>query len=226
MPSRSKLIAVAVLFISLAAFSTLHLAAQPPRLRTLAATGTPEEIQTAIKDGANVNENDGAGVTALMAAAGSNQDASVIPVLLRLGADINARSRSGETAMIYAAEYNQSPETIAVLLKSGASIDDTDLMGRTVLIHAARCNPNPDIIPALLKAGASLNRYDTNGMTPLMYAAWENPNPSAVVAVLLKAGADGRIRSFEGMTAFDYAMENPVIQRDAQVMSALQAAAK
>jgi ankyrin repeat protein len=47
-----------------------------------------------------------------------------------------------------------------------------------------------------------------NGSTPkLMYAAGNNQNPE-VITTLLKAGADGKAKSTDGKTAFDYAQAN------------------
>jgi ankyrin repeat protein len=40
-----------------------------------------------------------------------------------------------------------------------------------------------------------------------MYAAWENPN-AAVLVALLDAGADAKVKSNSGKTAFDYALDN------------------
>ena len=52
-----------------------------------------------------------------------------------------------------------------------------------------------------------MNDLDNDGMTPLMWAAKHNQNP-AVITVLLQAGANGKLTSAEGKTAFAYADEN------------------
>ncbi|MGO9307554.1 MAG: hypothetical protein ACLQDL_00855, partial [Spirochaetia bacterium] len=48
---------------------------------------------------------------------------------------------------------------------------------------------------------------DASGRTALMWAAVANPNPEVILA-LLKSGANPKIRSNEGKTAFDYARYN------------------
>jgi ankyrin repeat protein len=76
--------------------------AQEAHLRTLASTGSVQEVREALRYSSEVNKRDTSGVSTLMLA-GSNHDASVIAVLISGGADINARSKSGETALFYAA---------------------------------------------------------------------------------------------------------------------------
>lgn len=69
----------------------------------LCRSGTPREIETAIKDGANVNAGDEYGETALMSAAGSNRNPEVISVLLQNGADASIKDNEGKSAADYAA---------------------------------------------------------------------------------------------------------------------------
>ena len=49
-------------------------------------------------------------------------------------------------------------------------------------------------------------------MTPLMWAAKHNKNPETITALLAKTGANGRLTSSEGKTAFAYATENDEIK--------------
>ena len=60
----------------------------------------------------------------------------------------------------------------------------------------------------LIKHGSQINKKDNNGLTALMYAAANAKNPK-IIEVLLKNGADARIRSREKKTALDYAKSNP-----------------
>ena len=53
--------------------------------------------------------------------------------------------------------------------------------------------------------------YDEDGLTPLMHAARFNENPE-VIMVILNAGADGKVKSGDGRTAFDYAGDNPTLK--------------
>lgn len=149
--------------------------AQEMHLRTLAATGTIQEIREAVRDSCEVNKCDASGVSTLMLAAGSNHDVGVISVLLSAGADINSRSKSGETALFYAAQFNPNPEMIAALLTAGAGLEDRDALGRTPLMAGALRNANPAVITALLKAGANAKAKSSDGKSVVNYAQ-ENPS--------------------------------------------------
>jgi len=131
---------------------------------------------------------------------------------IKAGASLNERDNLGMTPLMWAAANNTNPEVITALLKAGARLDDRDKLGQTPLTVAAMNNANPEVITALLKAGARLDDRDNIvGMTPLMWAATNNANPE-VVMILLKAGANGKTKSLEGKTAFDYAKDNPNIK--------------
>src|SRR5271157_1930393 len=88
----------------------------------LVKTGTPQQIQVAIKQGVDLNAQDGLGVTALMFAARHNQDPEVITTLLEAGADLKAQSKAGVTALMFAAQFN-STNVITTLLKAGADFN-------------------------------------------------------------------------------------------------------
>src|ERR1700690_2110199 len=97
-------------------FLASPLVAQDLHLRVLAATGTAEEVKKALQKGADFNDHDWAGMTALMAAAGSNHDTDVVLVLLQFGAVVDTCDINGETALMYAAEHNADPAVITALL--------------------------------------------------------------------------------------------------------------
>jgi ankyrin repeat protein len=142
----------AILVTVWGAFIMIPSFAQEAHLRTLAATGTVQEIREALRDTSEVSKR-GA------------------------GADINARSRSGETALFYAAQYNPNPEMIITLLAAGAAQEDCDALGRTALMAAAWGTSNPAVITTFLKAGADAKAKSSAGRTALDYAR-ENPNLS------------------------------------------------
>ena len=136
----------------------------------LVKTGTLEEVNNAIKAGANVNARDEDGKTPLMYAARDNQNPDVIKVLLEAGADVNASDEFGGTPLMYAARDNQNPDVIKVLLKAGADVNARDKYGKTPLMHAAAWNENPEIIKILIEAGADGKAKDNEGKTAFDYA--------------------------------------------------------
>jgi ankyrin repeat protein len=112
-----------LLVVLLSSLLASPLLAQENRMHVLAATGTAQEIQTALQNGANFNDCDWAGVTALMAAAGNNRNQDVIPILIKFGAAVDARDRNGETALMFASARNGDPSVITALLQGGADIE-------------------------------------------------------------------------------------------------------
>lgn len=130
------------------------------------------------------------------------------------GAKLDAREAdTGMTSLMVAAKYNRYPAVIVVMIRAGARLDDRDSIdAATPLMLAAGWNPNPEVVLALIAAGAGLEDRDKfNNKTPLMFAAMYGANP-AVVFALLNAGADGRLKSFKGLTAWDYADRNAALK--------------
>ncbi|MBQ7217826.1 MAG: S1 RNA-binding domain-containing protein [Synergistaceae bacterium] len=68
----------------------------------LCTTGTLQKIQTAVKNGANVNAVNSKGRTALMMAVMQNTHPEVIELLIDSGADVNAKTNKGVNALGYA----------------------------------------------------------------------------------------------------------------------------
>ena len=138
----------------------------------LVTTGTPQEVQAVITNGADVNAQDDSGMTPLMYAAEYNPNPDVLTVLLKAGADVNVADNYGLTPLMWDAEYNQNPETITTLLKAGADLKAQDKGGFTALMIAASRSLNPEIIITLLKAGADAKAKNGKGYTALDYAKY------------------------------------------------------
>ncbi|HUJ74980.1 MAG TPA: hypothetical protein VL359_08985, partial [bacterium] len=82
MTSNRRGAAGVAIFLILFLYGLTGLAAQE-RLRILAATGTADQIVRALQAGADFNDHDWNGVTALMAAAAFNRDPRVVALLAR-----------------------------------------------------------------------------------------------------------------------------------------------
>jgi ankyrin repeat protein len=180
----------------------------------LLKSGTPREVEAAIRSGADVNSRYyGTGVTALTVAARDNNDPEVIKLLINAGADIHASDEDGETPLIGAATYNKNPEITAFLIQAGANIHARADFGETVLIHATQ-DIDPEVLNVLIQAGADVNAKSDNGLTALMQAAHKNDNPE-VFKILIKAGAD--VNANYGATALMLA----AIENDAEISNVL-----
>jgi ankyrin repeat protein len=67
----------------------------------LVKAGTPQHIQAAIDNGANVKARDKNGGTVLMFAADYNLNPEAISTLLKAGADAKVKDSAGKTALAY-----------------------------------------------------------------------------------------------------------------------------
>ncbi|MDR2779992.1 MAG: ankyrin repeat domain-containing protein, partial [Synergistaceae bacterium] len=166
----------------------------------LCATGTAEEIASALKYGADANARDADGSPALLCAARYNNDPDAAAVLIEGGADVNAADANGETPLMYAVARFSNAELVQLLLDEGAKVEVRDSDGWTVLMYAAEFGSNPEDISALIERGADVNARVTDGtrkgVTPLMNAARSTRNltPEKIVSVLLAGGADVNAR--------------------------------
>lgn len=116
----------------------------------LCRTGTFEKVFEALCEGANPNAKRYDGLTALMAAAGDNQDDMVATLLIEFGADVNA-SVNGLTPLMLAAILNQNADVATTLINYGADVN-ASVEGLTPLIMAAEFNDNPQVTKAILNA--------------------------------------------------------------------------
>ncbi|MBF8246964.1 MAG: ankyrin repeat domain-containing protein [Rickettsia sp.] len=132
----------------------------------------------AIKSGANVNQQNKKGWTALMSSAYTNSY-NVCNLLIKAGADINLTQQNGWTALMFAAATKNSQEVTELLIKLGAIVDQQNDQGETALIIASKFG-NISQAKILLKAGANVNQKDNKGntslLTPIQNSLLENYN--------------------------------------------------
>lgn len=105
------------------------------------------------------------GFNALEMAASQNQ-VSMVSLLLREGMDVNAPGSHGRTALHCA----QSPEMVTLLLSHGADTQARDSWGQTPLHAMARMEDSlaaVACIPLLLAHGATIDAHDRFDRTPL-----------------------------------------------------------
>ncbi|MDR0564096.1 MAG: ankyrin repeat domain-containing protein [Azoarcus sp.] len=159
----------------------------------LCASGNVQQIQAAIRNGANVNARDKQGVTPLIVAAMRNGHPEIITALLKAGADVHAQSKDRMSSLFVAAS-NGNFEIVTILLNAGADVNVRDKEESTPLMVVKTLK----LVTALLDAGADTNIRNRDGMTPLIYAAL-NGNPE-IVSILLASGANVNARSEDGLT--------------------------
>ena len=119
----------------------------------------PDIVTALLAAGAQIDAVDGAGQSALHAAARNNHP-DVALALLRGGADLTADDNFGGTPLHHAAGYNPDPLMSIALVVAGAPLSRPDHDGFTPLQFAYSRNENPGVAMALLGASAASLGHD------------------------------------------------------------------
>ena len=158
-----------------------------------ASRGDAETLRQLLRDGADVNEAQGDGMTALHHAADLG-DLELAKVLIYAGINIDAGTRIGHYTALHIASRAGRAEIVKALLDAGARVDARTTNSGVMPIHLAAASGDSATVGALLAAGADVNaREHTWQQTPLIFAA--SLNRVEVMTVLLDAGADPAMTS-------------------------------
>ncbi len=95
-------------------------------------------------------------------------------------------------------------DVMKTLIAAGADIREHDPDGLS-LLHSAVLANHPEAAQVLIAAGVPLNDTDKHGYTPLLYASTVDFGDDRMVKLLLKAGADPKMRAKTGETALSQA---------------------
>ncbi|EAY17540.1 hypothetical protein TVAG_453680 [Trichomonas vaginalis G3] len=162
----------------------------------------PSLCEYFLSNGANINEKDINGLTALHFAARYNSNETA-ELLISHGININEKDKDGKTALHNSAE-NNSKETAELLISHGININEKNYRKETALHAAARCN-SIKTAELLISHGININEKNKYGKTALHYAA---DNYSKEIAeVLISHGININEKDNDGKTALHYAAE-------------------
>ena len=187
-----------------------------------------------LKNGADINEPDETGRTALEQAVCADNIRG-IKFCIKHGANINRIDELGLSPLegachgIYAKpiltliklgakvnikdKHGYSPllnaawcpyDVIKAFIDAGTDVNAKNEFGNTVLHEAASFNENPEVIRLLINAGADINAQNNEYESPLITACMNNKNPE-IVKTLLDYGADVNIKNKYGQTCFEVA---------------------
>lgn len=207
MLARMNVVAPASLVLLLSAAFTLS----DSPVADAAMEGDAVGVQTLLQSGADVNEPQPDGMTALHWAADRN-DEGVARLLLDAGADVAARTRIGEYTPLLVASRRGNAEVIRVLLAGGADVDLRTTTAGTSALHFAAAAGSVRALELLIEAGAEVNaRERSHGHTPLMFAA--AANQAGAIRTLLDNGADPGLQN-EVVSMEEISKEDALLQEE------------
>ena len=149
-------------------------------LHYAAALQTPEIARLLIEHGADVNAEDMAGTTPLLAAVGGSHLAT-LRLLIEHGANARAAERTSGRNALMRGVYDV--KVARLLLDHGVDVDARDRSGRTALMQCY----SPPVTALLIERGADINARDVQGATALLMAA--RYQQTECVRLLLQHGA-------------------------------------
>jgi ankyrin repeat protein len=172
--------------VSCAALLGLSSAAAAASLATAARDGDLAAVRAQLDAGADANQVESDGSSALLWAA-YHSSPELVALLLERGADPDRANGFGLTPLLQASRLGDVA-TMRALLDGGADLSSAVRDGETPLMAAARTG-NVAAVQLLLERGSDPNAAEALGaQTALMWAAAEGH--SSVVDALLRAGAD------------------------------------
>jgi ankyrin repeat protein len=151
-----------------------------------AAEGDIEKVKSLISAGANVNERDKNGQTALHLAV-INGYKDVVELLIAKGAEIDGKGRYNATPL-HEAAWAGNKEISQILLDKGANANALQGESRWTPLLSACSRGHAEVAELLIQKGAEVNARDKWGDTPLYYAVWNEDFKTT--RVLVVNGAD------------------------------------
>ncbi|OUR76281.1 hypothetical protein A9Q83_15920 [Alphaproteobacteria bacterium 46_93_T64] len=168
--------------------------------------GEIKKIEKHILDGADVEQTDNFGRTALhIAAYQSNEE--VFKQLINAGSNVNAFENDRYDVVTIAAVANDLPMLLLALENGGDPKNMTSPYDGTALIAAAHLG-HVEIVKALLKAGSNIDHINNLAWTALIEAVVlgdGGPKHTAIVKDLLAYGANRNIGDRDGVTPLTHA---------------------
>ncbi len=134
------------------------------------AAGDVDRVRKLVVAGADCNERNGDGATALMLAAYSG-NLAMVKTLIEVGADVNATDERGWAALtkaVYNADLDRGFADVAqALIDAGANVEAPIGYGVRPLMLAAGYGETA-VVETLLHAGADVLARNEGGLTALM----------------------------------------------------------
>jgi ankyrin repeat protein len=136
------------------------------------------------------------------------------------GTSIYTVDDQGENVLFYLAKGTRDIEVLRYFVQMGLDVNSKSLHGQTPLFTAVIYDNAQIFINELISLGVKINEKDMYGRTALMIATFFKK--TANVIYLLQKGADKKIRSNDGETAYDYILKYARLQDDHLLASVLK----
>ncbi len=193
---------------SLAVLLALGLsAAVPPEapVADAAMRGDVQQVRALLERGADPNEAQGDGMTALHWAAHEGRE-ELARLLVDEGAALDPVTRIADYTPLHLAARSGHGAVVRLLAEAGADVEARTGSGGATPLHLAAGAGSVEGVRALLDAGAVVDAPERSwGQTPLMFAA--SAGRTEVVRLLLERGADAsrttRVVDIPAMEAVD-----------------------
>jgi len=216
----SILMAILFSFVFNCNLSAQNTSETPPIIKAVLKASV-SEIEQVIAGGANINQQDEKGYTALIWACSYSSRENyreAAKLLISKGADVNIKTNEGNTAIIEAA--GSSPEIFNLLVEKGANINvkKNDGSGAFFACLATLINydfeftePYKQVIEFLLSKGFNVDDApvsgDLQGFTPLIFAARDNK--LEIAKLLIEQGANVNAKNIYDQTPLSVAEKYP-----------------
>ena len=185
---------------------------QPASLVRAGESGDLAGVRRLIAAGADVDQRDDRGRTAVTAAA-MQEHVEVVAALVDAGADIDLQDADRNNPLLVAGE-NGNVELLREVLRGDPDLRATNRFGGTALIPAAD-RGHVDMVRALLETEIPLDHVNSLGWTALLEAVILGEGGRAhqqIVRLLVDAGADAGIADRDGVTALEHARRRGYLQ--------------
>lgn len=179
----------------------------PLMLIEAVAAGDIPAIKAAIVRGAELEQRDDKGRTALLLATHAD-NLEAAKLLIAAGADVNAKDDIQDTPFLYAGAEGRNEILKAILASGKANLKDTNRFGGTALIPAAD-HGFPETVAILLETDIDIDHVNDLGWTALMEAVILGDGGAVqqkIVGLLVDAGARD-IPDNDGLSALQHARQ-------------------
>jgi len=183
-------------------------------------TGSYENIERMIKEGADVNVSSGfedaknyhltLGATPLRMAVRKNPDENVAKLLIKNGAFVNHRITDSSSSILNEAVFcKRSFELIKFLVENGADVN----INTAMTLHYAMYHPNSaELIQYLISKGVDVNAISSPYGPPLLEAV--RAGSLEIVKILINNGADIHYKHIGGSSILAAALDRQMYKGD------------